>query len=295
MKIFLTGGTGFLGGHVRRALLTRGHSIRLLVHKRNAGVESGVEAVEGDATRLSSFVDAVTGCDATINLIGIIREFPRRGVTFQRMHIEATRNIISAAKSAAVKRHLQMSALGASADSPSGYFKSKAAGEEEVRRSGLDYTIFRPSIIFGPKDDFINQLAGYLRSFPAMPVIGDGEYEMQPVAADDVARCFAEALERQETIGETYELCGPDRMSYNALLDTIGRVLGKEKVLKVNNPLALMRMIVPVMERFSFFPITSDQLTMLVQGSVCDGSWRKTFTFEPTRFEDGIREYLAKK
>jgi uncharacterized protein YbjT (DUF2867 family) len=295
MKIFLTGGTGFVGGHVRRALLARGHSIRLLVHKRSIGTETGVEEVEGDATLLPSMIDAVAGCDATVNLIGIIREFPGRGVTFQRLHIEATRNVLSAAKHAGVTRHLQMSALGTSADSPSGYFKSKAAGEKEVRNSGLDYTIFRPSVIFGPKDDFINQLAGYLRNFPAMPVIGDGEYQMQPVAADDVARCFAESLEKPETVGQTYELCGPDRMSYNALIETIGRALGKDKVLKVHNPLGLMRLIVPVMERFSFFPLTSDQLTMLVQGSDCDGSWRKTFTFEPTRFEDGIRRYLSRK
>ena len=295
MKIFLAGGTGFVGGHVRRALLAKGHNVRLLVHRRSAGGEPGVEEIEGDATLQPSLVKAVAGCDATVNLIGIIREFPRRGVTFQRLHIEATRNIISAAKSAGIGRHLQMSALGTAADSDSGYFKSKFAAEEEVRGSGLDYTIFRPSIIFGPKDAFINQLAGYLRSFPAMPVIGDGEYQMQPISADDVARCFAEALDKPETIKQTFELCGPDRMSYNALLDTIGRVLGKQRVLKAKNPLLLMRLIVPVMERFAFFPITSDQITMLVQGNICDGSWRKTFTFEPTRFEAGIRAYLSRK
>ena len=295
MRIFLAGGTGFVGGHVRRALLGKGHSIRLLVHKRSVGAEPGVEEVEGDATLLPTLIDGVTGCDAVVNLIGIIREFPRRDLTFKRLHIEATRNIVRAARSAGIARHLQMSALGASADGTSGYFKSKFAGEEEVRGSGLDYTIFRPSIIFGPKDDFINQLAGYLRSFPAMPVIGDGEYQMQPISSDDVARCFEEALEKPETIGRTFELCGPDRMSYNTLLDTIGRVIGMQRVLKIKNPLALMRLVVPVMERFSFFPITSDQITMLVQGSVCDGSWRKTFTFEPTRFEEGIRRYLIRQ
>lgn len=292
MKIFLAGGTGFVGGHVRRALLAKGHSIRLLVHKRGAGGEPGVEEVEGDATRLESLVKAVAGCDASVNLIGIIREFPRRGVTFQRLHVEATRNILSAAKGAGIKRHLQMSALGTGPDATSGYFKSKYAGEEEVRRSGLGYTIFRPSVIFGPKDDFINQLAGLMRSLPVMPVIGSGEYQMQPIAADDVARCFAEALEKPETVGRAFDLCGPDRMSYNTLLDTIGRVLGKDRVRKMKNPLALMRLIVPVLEGFSFFPVTSDQITMLVQGNVCDGAWRRTFTFEPTRFEAGIGSYL---
>ena len=290
--IFLAGGTGFVGGHVRQALLDKGHGIRLLVHKKGVGDQPGVEEVEGDATLPSSFAGAVKGCDAAINLIGIIREAPGRGVTFQRLHVEATRNIVNAAREGGVKRHLQMSALGTRADSPARYFKSKFQAEVEVRGSGLDYTIFRPSIIFGPKDDFINKLAGLMRLLPAMPVIGDGEYQMQPISADDVARCFVEALEKPETVGQTYELCGPDRLSYNALLDTIGRAIGKNRVAKVKNPLALMRLVVPLLEGFSFFPITSDQITMLVQGNTCDGSWRKTFSFPPTGFEAGIRSYL---
>jgi NADH dehydrogenase len=126
-----------------------------------------------------------------------------------------------------------------------------------VRASGLDWTIFRPSIIFGPRDDFVNKLAGFIRSYPAVPVIGDGRYRLQPIAADDVARCFAMALEMPETIGQTYEICGPDRLTYNELLDTIGRVLG-----------------------------------MLVEENICDGSWQETFRFAPERFEAGIAKYL---
>jgi uncharacterized protein YbjT (DUF2867 family) len=292
MRIFLAGGTGFVGGHVRKALLARGHSIRLLVHKRGGGSEPGVEEFEGDATLLPSFAAAASGFDATVNLIGIIREFPQRGVTFQRLHVEATRNIIAAARNAGVRRHLQMSALGTRPDASTGYFSSKFRAEEEVRNSGLDYTILRPSIIFGPKDDFVNKLAGLLRGLPVMPVIGDGEYHLQPISADDVARCFVEALEKPETIGQSYELCGPDRLSYNELLDTIARVIGRKSVLKVKNPLTLMRLVVPVLQRFSFFPITTDQIEMLVEGSDCDGSWRKAFGFEPVGFEEGIRSYL---
>lgn len=293
MRVFVAGGTGFVGGHVREALLSRGHSIRMLVHKRRPGAAStAVEEVEGDATRPETFADAVKGCNATINLIGIIREFPGRGMTFQRLHVEATRNILAAAKGAGIRRHLQMSALGTGANSEARYFASKYQAEVEVRGSGLDFTIFRPSIIFGPEDAFVNMLADYIRKFPALPVIGSGEYKLQPIAADDVARCFAEALEKPETIGQTYDLCGPDRMTYNELLDTVGRVMGKKRVPKIKNPLSLMRLVVPIFEGFSFFPITSDQISMLVQGNTCDGGWRRTFTFPPTRFEEGIRSYL---
>lgn len=292
MRIFLAGGTGFVGGHVRQALLAKGHTIKLLVHGKTVKPEPGVDEVQGDVTVLSSVMEAVKGCDATINLVGIIREHPSKRVTFERLHVEATRNIISAAKAEGIKRHIQMSALGTSAKSTSKYFHSKYQAERELIRSGLDYTIFRPSIIFGPKDEFVNMLAGYIRRLPVVPVVGDGRYQLQPISANDVARCFAEALEKPETIGQTYELCGPDRMSYNLLLDTIARVLGKHKVLKIHNPLSLMRLVVPVMEHLPFFPITSDQIAMLTQGNTCDGSWRRTFTFQPTGFELGIRRYL---
>jgi len=264
------------------------------VHHRSENSEPGTEQVLGDVTDLATFADALKGCDAAINLVGIIREFPERGITYDRLLVQATRNVLDAAREAGVRRHLQMSALGTAPDTGSGYFSGKYRGEILVRDSGLQYTIFRPSVIFGPKDDFVNKLAEYLRLFPAMPVIGDGEYPLQPIAADDVARCFAMALEMPETIGKTFELCGPDRLTYNELLDVIGRVLGKGRVLKVKNPLPLMRLVVPFLQRFPSFPITSDQLIMLVRGSACDGAWRQTFRFDPTGFEAGIRQYLTR-
>ncbi len=294
MRIFVSGGTGFIGGHLRRALLAKGHSIRLLVHKRGDGIEQGVELAEGDITRPETLVAAVRGCDATINLVGIIREFPGRGVTFARLHVAGTRNLLEAAKAAGIRRHLQMSALGTRPDATSNYHRSKYQAEELVRGSGLDYTIFRPSIVFGPKDAFVNKLAGYIRSFPAVPVIGDGRYRLQPIAADDVARCFVQALEMPQTMGKTYELCGPDRLPYNELLDTIGRVLGKRQVRKLPNPLGIMRVVVPLLQGLPFFPLTMDQLLMLIEENICDGSWRETFKFEPERFEAGIARYLRK-
>ncbi|HLO26631.1 MAG TPA: complex I NDUFA9 subunit family protein [Geobacteraceae bacterium] len=292
MKIFLTGGTGFIGGHVRRELLRKGHEIRLLVHRRRDGTEAGVEQVEGDITHLGSFAGILEGCDATINLVGIIREFPRRGITFEHLHVEATQNIIKAAQLVGVRRHLQMSALGTRQGASSKYHRSKFQAEEEVRSSGLGWTIFRPSIVFGPQDDFVNKLAGYIRSYPAIPVIGDGNYRLQPISADDVARCFVMALEMPQTVGRTFELCGPDRMPYNDMLDIIGRVLGKQHVTKIPNPLSLMAAIVPLLQGFSFFPITMDQILMLIEENICDGSWRETFQFEPARFEEGIAGYL---
>ena len=292
MLIFMSGGTGFFGGHLRRALLAQGHRIRLLIHRRGDALDAGVEGVEGDVERPESFAAMVKGCDAVINLVGIIREFPGRGVTFERLHVEATRNMVEAARGAGVRRYLQMSALGSRPDATSGYHKTKYRAEECVRASGLDYTIFRPSIIFGPHDAFVNILAGYVRSYPVVPVVGDGRYRLQPIGADDVARCFVAALGMAETVGRTYELCGPDRLAYDDMLDVIGRVLGKGKVAKIHASFSLMVPVVRALQRFSFFPLTMDQITMLVEENICGGEWRETFRFDPTGFEAGIREYL---
>jgi NADH dehydrogenase len=292
MKIFISGGTGFVGEHLCRELLARGHSLRLLAHGRRGEEGSGIEFVSGDVTSAEDCSAGAMGCDAVINLVGIIREFPGRGVTFTRLHLEATRNMLAAARENGISRYLQMSALGSRPDAVSGYHKSKYSAEELVTASGLDYTIFRPSLIFGPKDAFVNMLAGFIRTSPLVPVIGDGLYRLQPIAADDVARCFALALEKPETIGHSYNICGADRFNYLEIIDVIASVLGKSFVLKVKNPLLLMKLVTPLLEGFSFYPLTSDQITMLLEESICDGSWQETFGFRPVGFEEGIRGYL---
>ena len=293
MKIFISGGTGFVGGHLTRELLSRGHELRLLVHRRGKTAEA-VEQIEGDVTSLDSFEAGLGGCQAVINLVGIIREFPARGVTFERLHVQATANMLAAAKKAGVRRYLQMSALGSRPDAVSAYHKTKFRAEELVRASGLEWSVMRPSVIYGPKDAFINMLAGQLRMAPVMPIIGDGRYRLQPIHADDVARCFALALERPETIGQCYELCGNDRLSYLELLDAVASAMGKSPPLKPHAPLGLMKLVIPLMQRIPRFPITMDQLQMLIEENICDGRWKLTFGFEPRDLRAGIREYLGR-
>lgn len=292
MKIFISGGSGFVGGHLCRELLSSGHTLKLLAHSSRPTAVTGVESVQGDVTSAADCINAAAGCDAVINLVGIIREFPGRDVTFARLHIEATRNMVEAAQQNGIRRYLQMSALGSRPTAVSGYHRSKYAAEELVVASELDYTIFRPSLIFGPKDAFVNMLAGFISNSPIVPVIGDGKYRMQPISADDVARCFAIALEKPETIGKSYNICGSDRLNYLEIVDVIAKVLGRHFVLKMKNPLLLMQLVTPILEKFPFYPVTSDQITMLLEESICDGSWQEVFGFAPVGFEAGIREYL---
>jgi NADH dehydrogenase len=291
MRIFLAGGTGFVGEHVLDALRTAGHTIRVLVHNAMPLHGEGVEPVKGEVTDPASFRDGLEGCQAVINLVGIIREHPGRGVTFQRLHVQASRVLVEEARKSGIERYLHMSALGSRPGAVSAYHRSKWEGEEAVRHSGLNHTIFRPSVIFGPRDDFINRLAGYVRSFPAMPVMGDGAYRLQPVSADDVGKCFALALEKRETAGQAYELCGQDRVSYLELVALIGECLGRTPR-TVHFPLGLMKGIVPLLQGLPGFPLTMDQLQMLLEESICDGSWRKVFGFEPLGLREGIARYL---
>ena len=294
MKIFISGGTGFVGGHVCRALRERGHEVRLLVHRRGGAAESGVELFEGDVTRLDTFEKSLGGCDAVVNLVGIIREFPSKGITFERLHVQATANLLAAAARNGISRYLQMSALGARQEAVSAYHQTKWRAEESVRGSGLEWTIFRPSLIFGPHDAFINMLAAQLRLAPVMPVIGSGSYRLQPIHADDVARCIALALEMPGTTGQAYELCGADRVSFDELLDMIAAALGRSRPFKPHLPLGLMKLVIPFAQKIPQFPITMDQLQMLVEESVCGGEWRQTFGFEPRGLQAGIAEYLHK-
>jgi uncharacterized protein YbjT (DUF2867 family) len=292
-KVFVAGGTGFVGGHLVKSLLREGHGVVLLVHDRKKEGRQGVVQVQGDVLDAASLRKQIEGCDAAVNLVGIIREFPRRGVTFDLLHVEATRNLIAAAAGAGVKRFLQMSALGTRPSAVSAYHRSKFAAEEAVRGSGLDYTIFRPSLVFGPRDAFVNMIAGYIRRFGLVPVIGNGNYRLQPISADDVARCFSAALTITETVGKTFEICGRDRLSYNELVNAVGRALGRDSVFKLRAPLTVMKLVVPLLQQIPAFPLTTDQMLMLLEENICDGRWRETFGFDPVPFETGIMEYLG--
>ena len=293
MKVFIAGGTGFVGEHLVRELQKDGHSVRLLVHSRNQ-LQGEAEQVAGDVTRKETFEGSLKGCDALINLVGVIREYPARGITFKRLHVQATSNLLAAATRNGISRYLQMSALGTRPAAVSAYHQTKWLAEEAVRGSALEWTIFRPSLVYGPHDAFINMLAAQLRLAPIMPVIGSGSYRLQPIHADDVARCFTRALAMPETVGQTYDLCGGDRVSYEELLDLIAVIMGRSVPWKPHLPLGLMKLVIPILQEIPQFPITSDQLQMLLEESICGGEWQQVFGFEPRNLEAGIREYLHK-
>ncbi|WP_134686835.1 complex I NDUFA9 subunit family protein [Brevibacillus migulae] len=300
MKVLLTGSTGFVGRGILTQLIDAGVEPVCLVRPgsetkmRISRLGLGnIQLVAGDLFDPLSLTRALQDCEAVIHLVGIIRERKSKGITFSRIHVTGTKHLLEAAKNAPIKRFIHMSALGARANATSAYHQTKYEAEQLVIDSGIPYTIFRPSVIFGPDDEFVNMLAGLVR-MPVTPVIGDGSYKLQPVSRDTVAEVFTGALRNDKAIGQIYEVGGPEQLSYSELLDQIGTALRKPQVRKIHVPLPLMRPVVNLMEGFPFFPITNTQLTMLLEGNICKDAEKlyRDFPVEKVPFLEGISSYL---
>ncbi len=290
MLVLVTGATGFLGRRVVRKLLERHHRVRCLVHvpgRERIFDHRTVEVHYGDISDSESLSQALYDVEAVVHLVAIIRE--GRRATFDRINRQGTSNLLAVAKAAGVREFQHVSAIGAANDRSYPYLYSKWQAEREVVNSGLLYTIFRPSIMFGEGDEFLTSLAGLVRLGPVVPVIGQGRNRMQPICADDVARCVAASVGNQDLRGRTLELGGPEQLSYNQLVDEVARAMGKRR-LKFHIPTwaayaagALMGKLMPRA------PITTGQIQMVRIRNVADGDDLKTtFGFTPRPLRGNI-------
>ncbi|MCF1184496.1 NAD(P)H-binding protein [Marichromatium gracile] len=281
MKVAIIGGTGFVGAHLIDHLLAAGHVPRLLVRPGSESkVERGVECelVPGTVAERAALDACVRGADAVIYLIGILREFPARGITFEALQHQGVVDTIAAAQAAGVGRFLLMSANGVRPDGTA-YQRTKFAAEEALKSSGLAWTIFRPSVIFGDprgRMEFCSQLNKDIIAAPIpAPLFYDGllpqqagAFELAPVHIDDVARAFTLALGEPRTESQTYSLCGPQRLSWKAILGTIAAAVGKQKAM-VPAPVFAVRAMAGLFDRYPWFPISRDQIQMLLESNVC--------------------------
>jgi len=266
VNVLVTGASGFVGRHVLEQLLATGHRVIALA-RRGANFPVEVEVALGDVVSGEGLAAASASVEAVIHLVGIIRE--TRGQSFEQVHTEGTRNVVSAAREAGVKRYLQMSALGAAKGTGSRYFETKARAEEIVKASGLDWTIFRPSLIFGRGDEFFGLVMKGLVSAPLIPQIGDGRFPFRPIYVGDVASAFEQALSRPATIGRSFDLVGPAEYTFRELLLLVRETLGSRRpILPV--PLWAMKLAVPLLQLLPNPPITRDQFAMLLQGNTAD-------------------------
>jgi NADH dehydrogenase len=307
VKVSLIGGTGFVGSHIVTALIEAGHTPRLLVRNDNHGplAELGeCEVVRGSIQDLAAVSDCVDGSDAAIYLIGILRELPSQGITFDELQHRGVSRTIAAAQSAGVDRFLLMSANGVRPDGTA-YQRTKYLAEEELRASGLRWTIFRPSVVFGEprgrmelctqlKRDIIDGLLPAPLFYSGLLPTGAGAFRLAPVAVEDLAQAFVRSLERPETEGRTFELCGPDAKTWKEILETIAAAVGKRKLM-LPAPAFGVKAVAALFDGQPWFPITGDQITMLLEGNVCDDdSAFELLGIERTRFSVESLGYLSR-
>lgn len=289
--LLITGGTGFVGGYILEALQEKmPRSEMRILAREGADLQKlrskGYDTAAGNVTSLGDVRQALRGVDTVIHLVAIIREAPGKGQTFGRVIGEGTENVARAAKEAGVKRLIFMSALGAT-NLSTPYYVNKIRGEEAVKASGVPYTIFRPSLLIGPGGEFTGLLKT-LTMFPVVPVLGPGNYPVQPMYVRDIARYFAQAVDDERYTNQTFEVGGPEVFEYNSMIRQTLEAQGKRGIL-FHAPLPLVRPTIPVIDKVLPSLITKDQFTMLLEGSATqDRRLRDMGGFELTPFRKAI-------
>jgi uncharacterized protein YbjT (DUF2867 family) len=295
--ILLTGATGFVGHHLAQALRAQDRPVRALVRRPAQGARLatwGCELVEGDVTEPESLRRAVDGCDTVIHLVAIIGGRP---VDFERIMEQGTRNLVEAARAAGVRRWLQMSALGVSEQTQDlvPYFHAKWENERAVKESGIEHVIFRPSFIFGPDGGALPQFMRIAKRSPVTPIVGPGTQRIQPIWVEDVARYFAEGVDKPEAANRTFELGGPDVVTWNAFWEQLKRALHVRRP-SVHLPFGLMRAQAALLEKLPSPPVTRDQLTMLAAGDnvVSSTDAVDVFQFPLVPLDDQLRRAASR-
>ncbi|MBW6398024.1 complex I NDUFA9 subunit family protein [Roseomonas sp. HJA6] len=293
------GGAGFIGRQIVQRLARQGYTVRIAARDtersarlRPLGDVGQVEPVAASVTDDASVARAVAGADVVVNLVGIL--FERKRGDFERIHAEGAGRVARAAAAAGVRRLVQISALGADPDSPSLYARTKAAGEAAVREAFPDATILRPSVVFGPDDQFFNRFAGLAVLLPVMPVI-EGATRFQPVYVGDVADAVMAAIDRGDATGRTYELGGPRVMTMRDVLEFVLEHTHRRRPL-VTVPHGLAAFQARLGECLPTPPLTRDQLSLLARDNVVSpqAAGLEALGVAPKAAEAIVPAYLAR-
>jgi NADH dehydrogenase len=285
MKVLVTGATGFVGPAVANAIVDAGHDVRVLERKPGAWKKAGIrcqEAVQGDVTDPASLLRAVQDADVVVHLVAIRQGRPE---DFERIMVGGTRNLIAAAKEAGVGRFVLMSALGTTEETKDllPYYDAKWTQEQDLKASGLEHVIFRPSFIFGRDGGILPTFRKLARVAPVTGIIGSGEQRIQPIWIDDAGAYFAGSVDKAEAANRTFELGGPDIVSWNEFWQRLRAVLGIRRRPTMHLPVGLMKVPAAVTERLpGNIPLTRDLLTMLEAGDNVVTNDAAVRTFELT-------------
>lgn len=297
-SICLLGGTGFVGSHLTARLVEHGHSVRIITRYREAHrdllVLPTVTLVEADAHDPRVLQREFRDCDTVINLVGILNETGRDGQGFRRIHVELVRKVLNAAEKTGVSRLVHMSALNANAaKGPSNYLRTKGEAEALIRQHGkiLPYTIFQPSVIFGAGDSFTNRFAGLLKLAPLVFPLACPKARFAPVFIGDVVEAFATAVAENQTVGKTYQLCGPRTYTLKEIVVFIAEIMSRRRyVIGLSD--GLSRLQARLMDFVPGKPFSMDNYLSLSVDSVCSTNGLAELGIDSHAFDAVVPRYL---
>jgi uncharacterized protein YbjT (DUF2867 family) len=298
----VAGGTGFVGGAIARELASRGHRVVVLTHRRGlpaGGADTGdFEYRQADVTRPESLAAALAGVDALVISLAFRNspiEAPRRGQTFERVDAEGTVALVAAAKAAGVGHLVYISGAGAAPDAARHWFRAKWRAEEAVRGSGIGYSIFRPSWIYGPGDRSLNRFLGFSRWLPFIPQIGNGQQRLAPVFVGDMGALVADALETSAAHNVTLEVGGPETMTMDQIIRAALRVLGRRRPI-LHTPVVLMKLLTAPLTLLPSPPMTPSAIDFIIQSAQVDtGPLHERLPHTLMSLSDALATYLAAK
>jgi len=293
VRVAVTGATGFVGRHLVERLLKDSHEVTIVANRRSGAnlFSDRVKYTRASVHNVHELQAAFSDSQAVFHLVGIIAE--TRNNTFKTTVEQGTKNVISACQQNNIETIIYLSALGTTEDAQSKYFKTKWSAEQSVKNSGINWTIFRPSIIYGRSDGFLTMMSKIIKLSPFVPIFGDGKYKLQPVYIGDLVEAMAKSLADKECRGETIEIGGALPLEYVEIINSIKKAL-KKKRMNLFIPMAVIKPVAVLLEKIlKPSPLTTDQLVMLELGSVCDLSkMKRLFEIEPVGFDEGLKKVL---
>ena len=304
MKVALFGGTGFVGSYITRELVREGFTPKVLVQSGSLSkINSPCEVVKGDIQNKNAILETMKGVEAVIYTIGIIREFPKKGVTFKELHLTGLKRCLEIALKIGVKRFILMSANGVRPDGTA-YQRTKWQADEALKESGLNWTIFRPSLIFGDpggegRSEFCTQIRDDMLSLPfpaplfynGLLPFNAGSFSMSPIHVKNVAEFFVKSIKLKVCEKNIFDLGGPEALTWKEIIHQIALASGK-RTWKIPAPVAVIKIAASILDRFKWFPVTRDQLTMLMEGNTVSTNYFDDFSINPRKFSMENLEYL---
>ncbi len=300
MNVLVAGGTGLLGSEITQALLENGHQVTVMSRSRPAAdaLDPRANWVAGDVTEPSSLAAPLEGAEAVVDAVQFPNspiENPKKGYTFERIDLGGTRNLADAAKAAGVRQFIGISGAGAAEDGKYHWLRCKWQEEQHIKGTGVPYTIFRSSWIYGPRDVSLNRFLGFARFLPFVPVIGNGKARINPLFVGDLGKHVAAAVGNEAVLNRTFELGGPEELTMDEVVRTALKVAGKRRFL-LHQPGGMMKFGASVLQHMPGRPLTPDAVDFITMDGVVDTTeLREAFGLPLTRLEDGLRTYLPRK